>query len=37
VALGMPWGEHAFDELPSGLSAQVALYYTERFLAATLR
>lgn len=37
VYLEIPWAEHAFDELPSGLSGQVALYYTERFLAATLR
>jgi len=26
--------EHAFDVIPDGLSAQVALFYTERFLAA---
>ena len=31
--LEIPWAEHAFDVLPSGLSAQIALYYTERFLA----
>ena len=31
--LEIPWAEHAFDVLPDGLSAQVALYYTERFLA----
>jgi acetyl esterase/lipase len=30
----LPWAEHAFDVLADGLSAQVALYYTERFLAA---
>ena len=31
--LEIPWAEHAFDVLPDGLCAQVALYYTERFLA----
>ena len=31
--LELPWSEHAFDALPSGLGAQVALYYTERFVA----
>jgi acetyl esterase/lipase len=31
--LEIPWAEHAFDVLPDGLSAQVSLYYTERFLA----
>ncbi|MGE3490414.1 MAG: alpha/beta hydrolase fold domain-containing protein [Vicinamibacterales bacterium] len=29
----IPWGDHAFDALPGGLSGQVALFYTERFLA----
>ncbi len=29
----IPWGDHAFDALPAGLSGQVAIYYTERFLA----
>ena len=33
VLLELPWAEHAFDALPDGLSAQVALFYTERFLA----
>jgi acetyl esterase/lipase len=33
VLLEIPWAEHAFDALPSGPSAQLALYYTERFLA----
>jgi acetyl esterase/lipase len=32
--LEIPWAEHAFDELFNGPSAQLALYYTERFLAA---
>ena len=35
VFLEIPWAEHAFDVdfLKSGLSAQLSLYYTERFLA----
>ena len=33
VFLEIPWAEHAFDVLPNGPSAQLALYYTERFLA----
>ena len=33
VLLEIPWAEHAFDTIPSGLSGQLALYYTERFLA----
>jgi len=36
VYLEIPWAEHAFDELPGGLSGQLSLYYTERFLAAAL-
>lgn len=36
VYLEIPWAGHAFDTLPNGLSAQVALYYTERFLASVL-
>ncbi|HUF24205.1 MAG TPA: alpha/beta hydrolase [Vicinamibacterales bacterium] len=36
LLLEIPWAEHAFDFLPNGLSAQIALYYTERFLAAQL-
>lgn len=35
--LEIPWAEHAFDELFNGPSAQLALYYTERFLAAVTR
>ena len=31
--LEIPWAEHAFDILADGLSAQIALFYTERFLA----
>jgi acetyl esterase/lipase len=37
VLLEIPWAEHAFDALPNGLSGQIALYYTERFLAWALR
>lgn len=33
VLLEIPWAEHAFDIIPSGLSSQIALYYVERFLA----
>lgn len=31
--LEIPWAEHAFDEVFSGPSSQIALYYIERFLA----
>jgi acetyl esterase/lipase len=31
--LEIPWAEHAFDEVFNGPSSQVALFYTERFLA----
>jgi len=37
VLLEIPWAEHAFDAIPSGLSGQIALYYTERFFAWALR
>jgi len=37
VLLEFPWAEHAFDALPNGLSGQISLYYTERFLAWALR
>ncbi len=33
VWLNIPWAEHAFDAVFSGVSNQLALYYTERFLA----
>jgi acetyl esterase/lipase len=29
----IPWADHAFDAVFSGISNQLALYYTERFLA----
>ncbi len=31
--LEIPWANHAFDEVLNGPSDQVAMYYTERFLA----
>jgi acetyl esterase/lipase len=31
--LEIPWAEHAFDEVFNGVSSQVSLFYTERFLA----
>lgn len=33
VMIEIPWAEHAFDAIFSGISNQFALYYTERFLA----
>lgn len=33
VMVEIPWAEHAFDAIFSGISNQFALYYTERFLA----
>ena len=36
VYLEIPWAEHAFDAVFFGVSNQLALYYTERFLAATI-
>lgn len=35
--LEIPWAEHAFDAIYSGISNQLALYYTERFLAWALQ
>jgi acetyl esterase/lipase len=37
VLLEIPWAEHAFDSIFHGLSNQLALYYTERFLAWALQ
>jgi len=37
VLLEIPWAEHAFDAVFNGVSNQLALYYTERFLAWALR
>jgi acetyl esterase/lipase len=36
VFIEIPWADHAFDAVFSGLSNQLALYYTERFLAGSL-
>lgn len=36
ASLDLPWANHAFDTIPNGISGQIARYYTERFLAATL-
>jgi len=33
IFLKIPWADHAFDAVSFGVSNQVALYYTERFLA----
>ena len=35
--LEIPWAEHGFDEVFSGVSSQLSLYYTERFLAWAMR
>ena len=35
--LEIPWANHAFDEVLSGPSNQLAMYHTERFLAWALR
>ncbi|KGF72948.1 esterase [Neosynechococcus sphagnicola sy1] len=37
VFLEIPWAEHAFDAVFNGPSNQLALYYTERFLAWALK
>ena len=37
VFLEIPWAEHSFDAVPNGPSAQIALYYVERFLQRTLK
>ncbi|HIK19429.1 MAG TPA: alpha/beta hydrolase [Leptolyngbyaceae cyanobacterium M33_DOE_097] len=37
VWLPIPWAEHAFDAVFRGLGNQVALFYTERFLAWALQ
>lgn len=33
----IPWAEHAFDAVFNGVSNQLTLYYTERFLAWALK
>jgi acetyl esterase/lipase len=37
VFIEIPWAEHAFDAIFPGVSSQVALHYTERFLAWALK
>ncbi|WP_445637524.1 Esterase [Nostoc sp. DSM 114161] len=37
VFLEIPWAEHAFDAVFNGVSNQLALYHTERFLAWALQ
>ncbi len=37
VFIDIPWAEHAFDAVFNGMSNQLSLYYTERFLASTLK
>lgn len=37
IYLEIPWAEHSFDAVFAGISNQLALYYTERFLAWALR
>lgn len=37
VFLEIPWAEHAFDVIFQGVSSQLSLYYTERFLAWALK
>jgi len=37
IWLEIPWAEHAFDAVFNGVSNQLALYYTERFLAYALK
>lgn len=37
VLINIPWADHAFDLVPFGPSSQIAMYYTQRFLAETLR
>ena len=36
IFLEIPWADHSFDAVFSGVSNQLALYYTERFLAHVL-
>jgi acetyl esterase/lipase len=36
VLLQLPWAEHGFDLIPQGMGGQLALFYTERFLASVL-
>jgi acetyl esterase/lipase len=36
ASIEVPWSNHAFDEVPAGVGGQLARYYMQRFLAATL-
>jgi acetyl esterase/lipase len=36
ILIKIPWAEHAFDAVFQGMGNQIALYYTERFLASAL-
>jgi hypothetical protein len=33
VLIELPWSEHSFDAVPYGMGRQIALNYTERFIA----
>ena len=37
VLLELPWSEHSFDAVPYGMGRQIALSYTERFIAWAVR
>jgi len=37
VLIDLPWAGHAFDKVPHGLSGQLSLFYTERFLSWAFR
>jgi acetyl esterase/lipase len=37
IFIEIPWADHAFDAIFNGISNQLALYYTEKFLAETLK
>ncbi|MBE9009686.1 alpha/beta hydrolase [Pseudanabaenaceae cyanobacterium LEGE 13415] len=37
IFIEIPWAEHAFDAVFNGVSNQLSLYYTERFLASMLK
>ena len=33
VLIELPWSEHSFDAVPYGMGRQIALRYTDRFIA----
>lgn len=37
ILIELPWADHAFDAVFNGVSNQLALFYTERFLASILK